>query len=90
MNKKGQVVFFGLMLGLTIIILVLAISFSVKQGIDNARNESTGDTIGMNCSTTNDNFVKAACVVTDYSMFYFIGGLLFIAGGALGAKIIFG
>ena len=85
---KAQVRLVGLMLGVVIIVLVLALAFPIKQANDNARNESSGDTIGMNCSTTTDNFVKATCVAADLNLFLFVGGILFLAGVVMTAKII--
>jgi len=90
MNKNGQVVFYGFMLGMLIFVLTLALAPPVRDFTYVAMNESVGDTIGLNCSTTSDNFVKATCIVTDMSLFYFIGILLFIAGAVVTARFFFG
>lgn len=91
-NKKAQTWAYGIMLGITVIVLVLALAFPIKQGVDNARNESSEsggiENIGMNCSTTTDNFVKAGCYVTDLSPFYFVGSVIFIAGAIILAKVV--
>ena len=89
-NKKGQVMFYGLMLGITILVLALALAPSVGQFTDTAMNDSVGDTIGLNCTGTTSDFVKATCVVTDLSLFYFIGILIFMAGVIVTAKYFFG
>jgi len=90
MNNKGQVWAYGLMLGIVVLVLALALSPAVKESVDNARNETVGDIIGMNCSTTTSNFQKAGCLAADLSIFYFIGTLIFMVGAIAGAKIIFG
>jgi len=90
MNNRGQVIFFGLMLGLVIIITALALAPALMNQTNAARNATDGDTYGMDCGNSSiDNFSKAACVATDLSLFYFIGGLIFIAGSVITAKIIF-
>jgi len=90
MNKRGSVLFYALMLGITIFVLALALAPSVSQFTNSAMNETTADKIGLNCSTTDDNFIKAACVVTDMSLFYFIGTLILMAGVIVTAKFYFG
>lgn len=90
MEKKGQVIFFGLMLGLVIIILALAIAPAIMQSVGDARNVTNGDTIGMDCSNSSiSDFDKAACVTTDLTTFYFVGALIFIGGAIITAKYIF-
>lgn len=92
MNNKGSVVIYSFMVGLVIFVLALALAPPVSEFISSARNETTSfGTQGLNCtSDTISNYDKAACVVTDLNLFYFIGGLLFIAGAFVGSKIIFG
>ena len=89
MDSKGSILIYGLMLSLVIIVIALALSPAVSESVNDARSESVGDVLGMNCSTTSDNFIKSACVATDLSLFYFISGLIFIAGGILTAKVVF-
>lgn len=83
MNKFGQVSILGFMLAATIIIVALGISYATWQGSNNAYTD-------MNCSTTTDDFVKAGCYTTDISPFFFIGGLVALAGMVALAKIIYG
>ena len=84
LNAKGQALFFSFMLGLVIIILALALAGPVKNHMDDIRS-----TDNLNCSsTTISDYDKAACVVTDLSIFHFVGGLIFIGGAVLVAKII--
>lgn len=89
-NKRGQAIFFTLMLAVTVIILALALAFPVKEAIDNTTNNS-GNSLVSNLDCNNDsisNFDKGACVITDISMAYFIGGLLFLVGSILTAKVL--
>ena len=90
MQKQGSVTIYGIMISVAIIVLVLALSGPIKDFTDTARNETSGDTIGMNCSTTEDIFVKAGCLASDITIFYWIGGVLFLIGTIISARIIFG
>ena len=89
MNNKAQTILYGMMVGLVILILALALAFPVQDSIEKAKNQTDGDTIGMNCSTTTDNFVKAGCYMSDVSSFSFIGVLIFIGGGFVAARVMF-
>ena len=85
MNTQGSILFYGFMLGLTILILGLALAPAVKEQIDSTRNPD-----GLNCTNPLiTNFDKATCYVADLSMFYFIGGVIFIAGAIVTARILF-
>lgn len=91
MNNKGQMIIYAFMLGIVVIVLALALGSPVKEAVDNARNSTVGDTIGMDCGNESiSNFQKAGCLASDLSIFYFIGTLIVIAGGLLGAKVIIG
>lgn len=53
--------------------------------ITNGRESS-----GLDCSNSSiSNFDKATCYVVDMNLFYFIGALIFIAGGIITAKFLF-
>lgn len=79
MNNKGQVVFLTMMIGIVIIVLALAFAPGLKSQIDVTRGAT-----GLNCTNTSiSTFDQATCVVTDLNMFYFVGGLIFIAGAVL-------
>ena len=83
MNKRGQVIFVTLMIAIVVIVLALAFAFPVKEATTNARAD-------MNCSdTTISNFDKAGCLASDLTLFYAIGGMLFLAGVIVSARIIF-
>jgi len=80
------------MIAITIIVLALALAFPVKESVDNARNGTTFDgTIGLDCSNASiSDYNKGACVTTDLTIFYFIGGIIFIAGAVVAARFVFG
>jgi len=91
MNNKGSVAIFGLMLGLTIIILGLALAPAVSQATETARNQTNGDTVGLDCSNSSiSDFDKATCIATDLNIFYFIGSIILIGGSLIGIKILSG
>ena len=92
MNKNGQVIFFTLMIGLTVLIFTLSLAFPVKQSIDDATNYSgNASTSVANLDCNNGSisiYNKGACLVSDMSMFYFIGGLIFLVGSIITAKVL--
>jgi len=90
-NYRGQSWAYGMMLGLTIIILALALSPIGKEFVDNTMNSTTGDVLGLDCSNESiSSFTKGTCVITDFSIAYFFGGLIFIGGAVVVAKLTFG
>ena len=90
MNSRGNITYFyGIMLGVTIIILALDLAPAVANSTNSARNASSGDTIGLDCSNDSiSNFDKATCIATDINLFYFIASLFFVGGAVITAKII--
>ena len=90
-NKKGQVFFFALMLGIVILVLALALAGPVKDQVDSIRNTTTDEGgEGLDCINSSiSDFDKGACVVADLTIFHFVGGLIFIAGAIIIAKLIF-
>ena len=89
MNKKASVMVYGLMVGICIFVLALALAPSIAEFTNGAMNE-TGEFGGLNCTGTDSNFIKATCVVTDLSLFYWVGSLIFISGVVVTAKWFFG
>ena len=90
MNKKASIVIYGMMVGLTIIVLALALAPAGKEFISSTMDAPTEDTLGLDCANESiSNFDKAACTVTDFSLFYFFGGLIFIAGVIVTSRIMF-
>jgi len=90
-NKRGQVLMYSFMLGLLILVLALAFTQPVKEQIDSIRNTTTLEgTAGLDCANSSiSDYDKGACVVSDLITFHFIGGLIFVAGAILTAKLIF-
>jgi len=89
-NKKGQTILYALSLGLCIIIVALALAKPTSDSSATAMDNSTADSIGLNCTDGSiDNYIHATCITVDLLPFYFIGSLLFIGGAVLIAKIVF-
>lgn len=90
MNKRGQVIFYAFMIGITIIILALALAPAIKSFTDDAMNQTIGDKAGLDCNNVSiSNFDKVTCNAVDLTAFYFIGGVLMIGLIVLSARIIF-
>ena len=90
MNNKGQVIIYGLMVSLIIIILALSLAKPVTDFSATAMNNSSDSALGLNCTNSSiDNYLKATCVTVDLYSFYFIGALIFIGGAILISKIVF-
>lgn len=87
--NRGQMAIYGLMLGIVVFVLALSLAPSVKVFTSNAMSETVGDTVGLNCSTTDDIFIKSTCIVLDISLFYFIGILIIISAILVTAKYLF-
>lgn len=91
MNNKAQVWGYTMALGLVIIILALALAPVGQEFINNAMNITVGDTVGLDCANESiSSFTKGTCVITDFSVAYFFGGLIFIGGAVVVAKLTFG
>jgi|TARA_Y100000310_G_scaffold339488_2_gene432305 Trk-type K+ transport system membrane component len=90
LNNKAQVFFYALMLGMIIIFLALGLAGPIKDTVDSARNATTDEgQVGLDCTnSTISNFQKGACVVADLTIFHFVGGLIFIAGAVIVAKLL--
>ena len=90
MNKKGQVIFFSMMMTVVIIVLALALASPTKTFTDGARN--TTDVLGgqgLDCSNASiSSYDKGACILTDLSLPYFILGLIGIGAAFMGAKFV--
>jgi len=91
LNKKAQVFFYSLMLGILILVVALALAGPTKDFVDSARNGTTDEGMpGLDCTNSSiSTYDKGACVVADLTIFHFIGGLVFIAGAVIVAKLIF-
>ena len=84
MNKKGITFFYTLMLGITIIVLGLALASPIKEQVDTTRTN-------MNCTSADLSiYDEATCVGYDVLKPLITGGIIFIGFAVISAKIIFG
>lgn len=84
MNKRGITFFFTLMLGITIIVLGLALAKPTKDFVDTTRTD-------MNCTSTDISlYDQAACVGYDALKPLISGGMILIGVAVMGAKILWG
>ncbi len=84
MNKKGSVQLLGLMLGMVIVVMALALAGPLQEVNSVARS-------GYDCGNSSiSNFDKGACLITDLTMPYYIWALLLLAIVIMGAKFVFG
>ena len=79
MNKKGLVFFYTLMLGITIIVLGIALAYPFKVIIDEKMTE-------MTCSTPASDWDQALCWILDILKPVITGGFIFIGFAILFAK----
>lgn len=90
MNKRGQIIFYGFMMGIVVIILALALAYPLRQSVDTAMNSSSDTILGMDCSNESiSDFDKITCYATDLTPFYFVGVIIMIGGIFFLGKIIF-
>lgn len=86
-NKKGQVIMYGLMIGIVIIILALSFASPIKEFVENTRNQTSEFGTGLDCSNSSiSDFDKATCLSSDLSLPIFIGVLIFIGGAVITVK----
>ena len=92
MNNKGIVFFYTLMLGVTIIVLFLALAKPAKDFKDNAMNETMeSGANGLNCTNPEINkYDEAACYGIDATYFLVIGGGILLGIAVIGARIVWG
>jgi hypothetical protein len=85
MNKKGQVLFYTLMLATLILVVILSLAKPTKEII----NTTTSD---MNCSapSTLSEYDQATCYGYDILLWFFISLGIALAFVVLGAKIVGG
>ena len=91
LNKRGQVMFYTIMLSVVVVIIALAMTPVVKTFVDDARNTTTDSRQGLDCANTSiSDFQQAQCVMVDLATPYFFFAFLGIAGIIIGAKVILG
>jgi len=100
MNRKGQTAILLIMLGVVVLLLAIYLAPSLNEVTSGARNETFNGGLGLNCSGIIDSdagvgnistgtFQKANCLAVDLFTPYFIGSMIAIGGGIIGAKIYF-
>ena len=92
MDNKGVSFFLTLMLGVSIIILGLALIPIIKDFNEDARNVTTSDGAeGLDCSNSSiSDFQSAACLSNDITTYGFGGLLIAIGLAVIVGKIIWG
>lgn len=92
MNKRGITFFLTMMLGISIIILGLALAPVIKDFNDDARNTTTLDGAnGLDCNNTSiSDFQSATCLANDVTTYAFGGLLIAIGLGVILGKIMWG
>lgn len=80
-NKKGQIIFLSLMLGLTFFLIGLMIAPAISNSIASGRSI-------MDCSNTSiDTSQKINCTVFDLVLPYVVAVIFGLAGGLIGSTI---
>lgn len=92
MNKQGVAFFLTMMLGISIIILGLALVPVIKDFNEDARNTTTLDGAGgLDCNNTSiSDFQSAACLSNDVTTYGFGGLLIAIGLAVIVGKVIWG
>jgi flagellar basal body-associated protein FliL len=91
MNKKGIVSIVLIMLGVVIVIFAIAVSPVIRVFTEDARNESSGDKTGLNCSSNLiSDYDKATCLSLDLYNPLFIGILIGMVGIIFAARAFYG
>lgn len=84
MNKKGQKVFYGIMVAIMLFVAATALLEPLKENIRDARTS-------MDCTATDLSAGETAvCILIDWWMFYFIGAVLSTAMGYIVVKKVTG
>ena len=80
---------YGMMVAVVLIIFALAIAPVLTEVVADTMNESSGDTLGLDCDNDSiNNFNKAACIATDLTPFYVVGFIILLAGAVITARFI--
>lgn len=84
MNKKGQMVFFGMMLSVMIWIAFTQLLDPVKDASGEARSVSQ-----LDCDNSSISMgTKGTCVIVDWTLFGWAGAVITAIIGAAGGKIL--
>lgn len=81
-GKKGQMIFAGIMIFIMLFIVVVQFINPMKTQITTARSVDN-----LDCGNTSITVgTKATCVVTDWTLFYFIGIIMAAAATYITGK----
>jgi len=84
LNKKGQTAMLGLMIGVFIFMLAMVFIDPLSDVITESRA-----TAELDCSNSSiSDGKKLTCLMVDLILPYFIGVVIAIAGGYMGARIM--
>lgn len=88
-NRRGQIIFYTLMLFAIIVVIAMALVPVVKNTVDDARNVTSDTQVGLDCGNESiSDYQKGQCMLTDLATPYFFFGLLGIAALVVGAKVL--
>jgi hypothetical protein len=88
-NKRGQVIFFTLMLSVVVVLLAMALIPVVNEFATGAMNGTSDTAVGLDCGNSSiSDYTKGQCVLTDAATPYFFFGFIGIALLIIGAKLI--
>ena len=91
MNKRGQILFYTLMLAIVLVILAVVLVPILTEFTGDAMAATSGDTIGLDCANSSiSDFDKGTCLIIDITAPYWAAIVLGLAGMIIGARIIFG
>jgi hypothetical protein len=89
MNKRGQVVFIALMLGILVFVLAYAFAPGLTSTVNNVMNHTFQGELQLDCDNSSINeFQKGSCLLVDLTPPYFTGILLGLVGLIILAKIV--
>ena len=84
LNKKGQTAMLGLMIGVFVFMLAMVFISPLSDVISESRAAGQLDCANVSIS----DGMKLTCLMVDLILPYFIGVVIAIAGGYLGARIL--
>ena len=81
MNNKGQILIFGFMIMMAIIVLIMGVAPAGQDILNQTMSSDNMDCYNNSISIFN----RTACVAIDMGMFYFLIGLIAMAFAAFAA-----
>ena len=89
LKKKGQVVFYTLMIAICVVIIALGIVPVVQSFVNDARAPTSDTAVGLDCANESiSDYQKSQCVMVDMTTPYFFLGLIGIALLIIGARVM--